>query len=82
MLIDYKFLIDLLFAKYQLHIFVVILVFAYQQFKTNKRLEVQTAKCEGRFVLQDYKIQEVKEDLKSQTEKINNDYVNLFNKAE
>lgn len=82
MLINYKFLVELLFAKYQLHIFVVILVFAFQQFKTNKRLEVQVTECKGRFKLQEYKIQEVKEDLKSQTEKINGDFVNLFNKAE
>ena len=54
---------DLLLSKYQIHIFIVVLYYAYMQFKINKRLEVQTATCNGRFNVIDLKIKEVEKDI-------------------
>lgn len=47
---------DILLSKYQLHTFTVIVYYAFMQFKLNKRIEVQIAKCDGRFNLQELKL--------------------------
>jgi hypothetical protein len=65
---------DVLLAKYQIHIFIVVLYYAYMQFKINKRLEVQTAVCNGRFNLIDLKIKEAEKDIangRKESEQIN-----------
>ena len=54
---------DVLLAKYQIHIFIVVLYYAFMQFRINKRLEVQTATCNGRFNVIDLKIKEVEKDI-------------------
>jgi len=60
---------DILLSKYQVHIFVVILYYAYMQFKMNKKLEVQTHICGGKFVLLDYKYSALEKSLKELKEK-------------
>ena len=54
---------DVLLAKYQIHILIVVLYYAFMQFIINKRLEVQTATCNGRFNVIDLKIKEVEKDI-------------------
>lgn len=60
---------NILISQYQLHIFTVVLYYAYQQFKINKRIEVQIQKCNGRFNLQEYKYDELIKALEKQKEK-------------
>ena len=47
--------VNLLLVKYQLHLFTVVLYYAFMQFKINKRLEVQITKCNGRFNIAELK---------------------------
>jgi len=54
---------ETIFGQYQMHIFAVVLYFAIMQFKINKRLEVQMAKCDGRFNVMAVKIAELNKDV-------------------
>ena len=63
---------ETVFSGYQMHIFAVVIYYAFQQFKMNKRIEVQIAKCSGRYEIIDLKLKnnrrdttEIKEELKS-----------------
>jgi len=62
-------LCEVLLVKYQVHIFGVVLYYAFMQFKINKRLEVQTAICSGRFNVIDLRIKEVEKDIANDREK-------------
>jgi hypothetical protein len=62
---------ETLLVNYQAHIFIVILYYAFMQFKINKRLEVQTAICTGRFNVIDLKIKEVEKDIEHDRNKAN-----------
>ena len=50
---------NILLSKYQMHLFSVMLYYAYMQFKILKKLEVQTQECKGKFDLQEYKYSEL-----------------------
>ena len=69
-------LCETLLVNYQAHIFLVILYYAYQQFKINKRLEVQIVKCDGRFNVIDLKIKEVEKDIEHDRNKTNGKQTN------
>jgi len=56
---------SVLLSKYQMHLFSVMLYYAYMQFKINKKLAVQTQICNGKFVLQDYKYTELEKALET-----------------
>lgn len=51
-----------IFGTYQLHLFSVMLYYAYMQFKINKRLEVQVARCEGRFDVINYRMEDIEKE--------------------
>jgi len=47
-----------------MHLFTVVLYYAYMQFKIYKKLAVQTQICNGKFVLQEYKLSEINKEIK------------------